>query len=109
MDNKELLNILENAHMIVCGYAFTKSEEGNIRVLNIRPPHHALVMSQEGDIYETSMDDIEIDIVLGYWEKNKKNTIPTLTKNKKSAHFPLPFQNKFVNLPRNKFCITIKR
>ena len=35
-------------------------------------------MSQEGDIYETSMDDIEIDIdiVLGYWEKNKKNTIP---------------------------------
>ena len=72
MDSKELLNILENAHMIVCGYAFTKSEDGNIRVLNIRPPHHAIVMSQEGDIYETSMDDIEIDIVLGYWEKNKK-------------------------------------
>ena len=33
-------------------------------------------MSQEGDIYETSMDDIEIDIVLGYWEKNKKNHHP---------------------------------
>ena len=26
----------------------------------------------KGDIYETSMDDIEIDIVLGYWKKNKK-------------------------------------
>ena len=87
MDNKELLNILENAHMIVCGYAFTKSEEGNIRVLNIRPPHHALVMSQEGDIYETSMDDIEIDIVLGYWEKNKKTTIPHPNQNKKIPHF----------------------
>ena len=76
MDNKELLNIIENAHMIVCGYAFTKSVDGNIRVLNIRPPHHALVMSKEGFIYETSMDDIEIDIVLGYWTKNKKTTIP---------------------------------
>ena len=29
-------------------------------------------MSSEGEIYETSMDDIEIDIVLVYWEKNKK-------------------------------------
>ena len=92
MDNKELLNILENAHMIVCGYAFTKSENGNIRVLNIRPPHHALVMSQEGDIYETSMDDIDIDIVLGYWEKNKKTPSPTLTKNKKSHDFLCSFR-----------------
>ena len=29
-------------------------------------------MTKEGDIYETTMDDIEINIVLGYWEKNKK-------------------------------------
>ena len=72
MNKEELYNIIENANMIVCGYAFTKSEDGNIRVLNIRPPYHALVISQEGDIYETSMDDIEIDIVLGYWRKNKK-------------------------------------
>ena len=72
MDSKELLNILENAHMIVCGYAFTISKDGNIRVLHTRSPHHALVMSSEGEIYETSMDDIEIDIVLGYWKKNKK-------------------------------------
>ena len=72
MTKEELQDIIENANMIVCGYAFTKSEDGNIRVLHIRPPHHALLMSLEGDNYETSMDDIEIDIVLGYWEKNKK-------------------------------------
>lgn len=72
MTKEELQDIIENANMIVCGYAFTKSEDGNIRVLHIRPPYHALVISPEGDIYETTMDDIEINIVLGYWEKNKK-------------------------------------
>ena len=72
MNKEDLHDIIKNANMIVCGYTFTISKDGNIRVLNIRPPHHALVMSPKGDIYETSMDDIEIDIVLGYWEKNKK-------------------------------------
>ena len=72
MTKEELQDIIENANMIVCGYAFTKSEDGNIRVLHTSSPHHALVMSSGGEIYETSMDDIEIDIVLGYWEKNKK-------------------------------------
>ena len=72
MTKEELQDIIENANMIVCGYACKKSEEGNIRVLPIRQPPHALVISPEGDIYETTMDDIEINIVLGYWEKNKK-------------------------------------
>ena len=74
MTKEELQDIIENANMIVCGYAFTKSEDGNIRVLHIRQPHHALVISPEGDIYETTMDDIEINIVLGYW-KNYNITI----------------------------------
>ena len=75
MNKEDLHDIVKNANMIVCGYAFTKSEDGNIRVLHIRPPHHALLMSPEGDIYETSMDDIEIDIVLGYWKKNTSHLI----------------------------------
>ena len=72
MNKEDLHDIIKNANMIVCGYAFTISKDGNIRVLHTRSPHHALVMSSEGEIYETSMDDIEIDIVLGYLEKNKK-------------------------------------
>ena len=75
MTKEELQDIIENANMIVCGYAFTKSEDGNIRVLHIRQPHHALVISPEGDIYETTMDDIEINIVLGYWKKNTSHLI----------------------------------
>ena len=72
MNEREILKTVENANMIVCGYAFTKTKDGNIRILNIQPPYHALVMSPEGDVYETTMDDIELSIVLGYWAKNKK-------------------------------------
>ena len=32
MSEQELLTIVENANMIVSGYAFTLSEDGNIRV-----------------------------------------------------------------------------
>ena len=76
MNKEDLHDIVKKKNKIVCGYAFTKSEDGNIRVYHTRSAHHALVMYSEGEIYETSMDDIEIDIVLGYWEKNKKTTIP---------------------------------
>ena len=72
MNEDEILKAAENANMIVCGYTFTKTKDNYIRVLNIRPPFHALVMSPDGDVYETSMDDIELSIVLGYWAKNKK-------------------------------------
>ena len=72
MNEDEILKAAENANMIVYGYTFTKTKDNYIRVLNIRPPFHALVMSPDGDVYETSMDDIELSIVLGYWAKNKK-------------------------------------
>ena len=55
--------------MIVCGYAFTR-DDANIRVLQLQSPHHALVLSENGEVQETSMDDVELDIVLGYWKKN---------------------------------------
>ncbi len=58
--------------MIVCGYAFTKTEDSNIRVLDLKDPHHALFMSSQGDVLETTMDDVELSIVEGYWDKNRK-------------------------------------
>lgn len=58
--------------MIVCGYVFTKTENSNMRILNLREPHHALVLSPQGEVLETTMDDVEINIVKGYLEKNKK-------------------------------------
>ena len=58
--------------MIVCGYAFTRTEDSNVRVLDLREPHHALLLSEQGEVLETSMDDVELSIVKDYWEKNKK-------------------------------------
>lgn len=72
MNSDELLKVGSAADMIVCGYAFTKADDGNIRVLDLRKPHHALVLSSQGEVLETTMDDVELSIVKEYWKKNKK-------------------------------------
>ena len=69
-----MLNIKEiadNADMIVSGYAFTK--EGHvIRVLNLSSPDKAIVLDNNGEMLETTMDDIEIEIVTDIYSRNKK-------------------------------------
>ena len=72
MNNDELLKVSSAADMIVCGYAFSKAENSNIRVIDHKEPHHAILMSAQGEVLETTMDDVELSIVEGYWEKNKK-------------------------------------
>lgn len=67
----ELEKIANEADMIVNGYAF-KSENGNIRILNLNNPKKALVLSSEEKILETTMDDIEIHIVQSMLEKNRE-------------------------------------
>jgi hypothetical protein len=69
-----MLNIQEvadKADLIVNGYAFTKCNEG-YRILNLNKINHAAVLSVTGEILETTMDDIELDIVKNYFENNKK-------------------------------------
>lgn len=72
MNEEEIKIVAENAMMIVCGYAFSQTEEGFIRVVYLHPPYHALVMTSEGEVTDTNMDDIEISIVQKYWKRNKK-------------------------------------
>ena len=72
MNEEEIKIVAENAMMIVCGYAFSQTEEGFIRVMYLHPTYHALVMTSEGEVTETNMDDIEISIVQKYWKRNKK-------------------------------------
>ena len=69
---EEIKAVAEKAMMIVCGYAFSQTEEGFIRVVYLHSPYHALVMTSEGEVTETNMDDIEISIVQKYWKRNKK-------------------------------------
>ena len=63
--------IADAAEMIVNGYAFTIDGE-NIRVLNLNNPEKAAYLSQTGEVFETSMDDIELEIVLEYYQRNRK-------------------------------------
>ena len=69
--SEELIRIANNADFIVNGYAFTQNGE-NLSVLNLNQPDCAALMSRSGEVLETSMDDIEISIVLAYWDKNKQ-------------------------------------
>lgn len=71
MTELEIKRIAENADMIVSGYAF--SLEGNIvKVLNLNNPKKAIVLSKGGKMLETSMDDIEVQVVINYFERNKR-------------------------------------
>lgn len=67
----KLKAIADSAEMIINGYAFVKDGE-NIKVVNLNNPQKAMYMDCTGDVLETSMDDIEIDIVLNYYNRNRK-------------------------------------
>lgn len=71
MNTEKIKELADNAEVIICGYAFSKCENG-ISVLNLNAPDHVAVFSNEGEMLETSMDDIELSIVRDYLEKSKK-------------------------------------
>lgn len=63
-------DVADNANMIINGYAYTKDGD-YIRVLNLNCLNNAAVIYKD-EIVETNMDDIEIQIVLDYYNKNKE-------------------------------------
>ena len=63
--------IADKADMIVSGYAFTKAGD-MVRVLNLSRPDRAMVLSASGEMLETSMDDIEVEIVTDIYQRNCK-------------------------------------
>ena len=67
----EIEKIAQGADFIVNGYSFF-CQDSLVRVLNLNNPASAAVLNKNGDILETSMDDIELSIVQKYWEKNKE-------------------------------------
>lgn len=70
MPEKELQKIAENAKIIVNGYAFSKRDDGFISILNLDHPDCAMVISNELEIIETNMDEIEQGIVLSLTKRN---------------------------------------
>ena len=59
---------IDEADVIINGYAFTRNGD-NISVLNLNRPDKAVLMSYDGVVLETSMDDIELAIVQKYLQR----------------------------------------
>lgn len=62
--------IADKADMIINGYAFTKDNE-RVRVLNLNCINHAAVILND-KVVETNMDDVEKEIVMDYYNRNKE-------------------------------------
>ncbi len=67
----DIKNIADKADIIINGYAFTRNE-GRIQVLNLNSPDKAVVFSSDGQVLETTMDDIELSIASRYLQQNLK-------------------------------------
>ena len=67
----DLKKISDDADMIVCGFAYKKTDEG-IRVFDLNNGTGAAVMSAEGSLIETNMDDIEFSIAQKHYLANAK-------------------------------------
>lgn len=63
--------VADKADMIVDGYAFTKAGKA-VRVLNLNDTDKAAVLSLNGEMLETTMNDIELKLVMIYYNKNKQ-------------------------------------
>lgn len=61
--------VADAANMIINGYAFTR-DGLNIKVLNLNNPEMAMVLDENGEVLETTMCDIEIQIVKDYLDNN---------------------------------------
>ena len=67
----DIKNIADKAEIIVNGYAFTR-KENRIHMLNLNRPDKAVVFSADGEVLETTMDDIELSIASRYLLQNLK-------------------------------------
>ena len=67
----DVTKIADRADMVVNGYAFSRRDDG-IQVLNLNNPDRASLLSLDGQLLETSMDDIEIQIVQDYYQRNRQ-------------------------------------
>ena len=67
----EIKATADKADIIINGYAFTRVND-RIHVLNLNNPNKAVVFSADGEVLETTMDDIELSIANRYLQQNLK-------------------------------------
>ena len=67
----DLKKISDEADMIVCGFAYKKTDKG-IKIFDLNNGEGAAVVSDDGTLIETNMDDIEFSIAQKYLAQNAK-------------------------------------
>ncbi len=71
MPEEKIKQIADNADMIVRGYAFTR--EGDlIRVFNTNDGLSATVITADGTMVESNMDEMEQALVQSIWQRDSK-------------------------------------
>lgn len=70
MSEEKVKEIADAAELIVCGYAILR-DGGNFKIVNLNSGHASLI-SSDGKVLETSMDDIEIAIALRRFHNNRQ-------------------------------------
>ena len=63
--------IADKADMIIRGYAFTRDGD-LIRVFNLNDRESSMVITPDGVMVETNMDEIEQALVLDIWSRDSK-------------------------------------
>ena len=71
MSDTKIQEIADKADMIIRGYAFTR-EDALIRILNLNDRESSMVITSDGTMVETNMDEIEQALVLDIWQKDSK-------------------------------------
>jgi hypothetical protein len=67
----DLKKISDEADMIVCGFAYKKTDNG-IKIFDLNNGEGAAVVSNDGTLIETNMDDIEFSIAQKHLAQNAK-------------------------------------
>ena len=65
----DIKKISDEADMIVCGFAYKKTEQG-IKIFDLNNGEGVALVSDDGTLIETNMDDIEFSIAQKYFASN---------------------------------------
>ena len=68
--NNQIKQIADQADLIVNDYAFCKKGD-LIQIVNLNSLQDAAVVNEQSQIIETTMDDIEMNIVMDLYQRNK--------------------------------------
>lgn len=71
LSENKIKEIADEAVLIVKGYAFN-NYQNNIRIINLNNPNGTMCIDKQGNLLESSMDEIEQKIVFDIWNTDKE-------------------------------------